>query len=98
MQYTASSFGQAFLSGLAPRSLQPRGRIVPPAGVLPTRASAEFEVQDPARDHLFDPLFRAIGDRASRLRRYQAARPNLQLLYTVATLLGLAALLALRAG
>jgi hydrogenase-4 component B len=97
MQYTASSFSQAFLSGLAPRSMQPRGRVAPPSGALPARASARFEVEDPARARLFDPLFRAIGDRALRLRRYQAARPNLQLLYTVATLLALAALLALRA-
>jgi hydrogenase-4 component B len=93
MQYTASSFGQAFLSGLAPRMLQPRGRIVPPRGVLPRGASARFEVRDPARARLFDPLFRAIGDRASRLRRYQADRLNLQLVYTVATLLGLAVFL-----
>jgi formate hydrogenlyase subunit 3/multisubunit Na+/H+ antiporter MnhD subunit len=96
MQYTAASFGQLFLSGLAPRSFQPRGRIAPPKGVLPARATARFEVRDPARARLFDPLFRALGDRASRLRRYQADRLNLQLLYTVATLLVLAALLVLR--
>ena len=60
--------------------------------------SAPGRNTDPARARLFDPLFRAVGDRASRLRRYQAARPHLQLLYTVATLLALAALLAVRAG
>ena len=97
MQYTGASFGQLLLSGLAPRLLQPRGRVVPPKGVLPARASATFQARDPARTHLFDPIFRALGDRASRLRRYQAQRLNLQLLYTVATLLVFAALLALRA-
>ena len=97
MQYTGASFGQLFLSGLAPRMLQPRGRIVPPKGVLPARATATFQAQDPARTRLFDPIFRALGDRASRLRRYQAQRLNLQLLYTVATLLAFAVLLALRA-
>jgi len=97
MQYTGASFGQLFLSGLAPRLLQPRGRIVPPKGVLPARASVVFQVRDPARTRLFDPIFRAVGDRASRLRRYQAQRLNLQLLYTMATLLVFAALLALRA-
>ncbi|GEJ56896.1 proton-conducting transporter transmembrane domain-containing protein [Anaeromyxobacter diazotrophicus] len=97
VQYTGASFGQLFLSGLAPRLLQPRGRVVPPKGVLPARASARFEARDPARTRLFDPLFRAFGDRASRLRRYQAQRLNLQLVYTVATLLAFAALLVLRA-
>jgi NADH:ubiquinone oxidoreductase subunit 5 (subunit L)/multisubunit Na+/H+ antiporter MnhA subunit len=96
MQYTGSSYGQAFLSGLAPRALQPLGRVVPPRGVLPGRASARFELRDPARTRLFDPLFRAIADRASRLRRYQAGRLNLQLVYTLATLLALAAFLVLR--
>ncbi|HEX8909778.1 MAG TPA: oxidoreductase, partial [Anaeromyxobacteraceae bacterium] len=97
VQYTAASFGQLFLSGLAPRSLQPRGRIVPPRGLLPARATASFESRDPARTRLFDPIFRSLGDRAYRLRRYQAQRLNLQLVYTVATLLALFALLVLRA-
>lgn len=96
MQYTGASFGQLFLSRLAPRWFQPRGRIVPPRGVLPARATASFTVQDPARTRLFDPVFRAVAGRASRLRRYQAQRLNLQLLYTVATLLAFAALLYLR--
>ncbi len=97
MQYTGTAFGQLLLSGLAPRAFQPRGRIVPPKGVLPGRATARFELRDPARARIFDPLFRALGDRASRMRRYQAQRLNLQLLYTVATILVLAALLVLRA-
>ena len=66
-------------------------------GVLPRAASVQFEITDPARVHLFDPIFRAIGDRASRLRRYQADRLNLQLVYTVATLLALALFLVFHA-
>ncbi len=97
MQYTASSFAQAFLSWVAPRAFQPRGRVVPPRGVLPRGASVRFESKDPARSWIFDPVFRAIGDRASRLRRYQADRLNLQLVYTVATLLALALFLVLHA-
>jgi hypothetical protein len=97
MQYTASSFAQAFLSGVAPRAFQPRGRVSPPRGVLPQQASVRFEISDPARARLFDPVFRAIGDRASRLRGYQADRLNLQLVYTVATLLALALFLVLHA-
>jgi formate hydrogenlyase subunit 3/multisubunit Na+/H+ antiporter MnhD subunit len=97
MQYTATSFAQAFLSGVGPRAFQPRGRLTPPRGVLPQAASIRFETSDPARSQLFDPVFRAIGDRASRLRRYQADRLNLQLVYTVATLLALALFLVLHA-
>jgi formate hydrogenlyase subunit 3/multisubunit Na+/H+ antiporter MnhD subunit len=95
MEYTASSFAQLFLSGLAPRAFQPRGRVVPPRGILPARSTVGFEFRDPARARLFDPLFRALADRASRLRRYQAQRLHLQLVYTVATLVALVALLAL---
>jgi formate hydrogenlyase subunit 3/multisubunit Na+/H+ antiporter MnhD subunit len=97
MQYTGASFGQLFLSGLAPRAFQPGGRIVPPVGVLPGRATARFELRDPARARLFDPLFRAIAERANRMRSYQAQRLNLQLLFTLATLVVLVALLVLRA-
>ena len=82
--------GLLALGGLAPRDLQPQGRVAPPREVLPRRASATFRSGDPARARLFDPAFRAAGEWASRLRRYQAGRLNLQLLYTVATLLALA--------
>jgi hydrogenase-4 component B len=97
MAYTASSYAQIVLSGLVPRALQPRVRLVPPRGVFPGPSSLRTEAQDPARTRLFDPLFRGLGDRMSRLRRLQAGRLNLQLLYTLVTLLALAAGLALRA-
>jgi formate hydrogenlyase subunit 3/multisubunit Na+/H+ antiporter MnhD subunit len=96
MAYTASSYAQLLLSGLVPRALQPRVRLVPPRGVFPGPSSLRTEAQDPARTRLFDPLFRGLGDRMSRLRRLQAGRLNLQLLYTLVTLLALAAGLALR--
>jgi formate hydrogenlyase subunit 3/multisubunit Na+/H+ antiporter MnhD subunit len=97
MAYTASSYAQLLLSGLAPRALQPRVRLVPPRGVFPGQSSLRTEAQDPARTRLFDPLFRGLGERMSRLRRLQAGRLNLQLLYTLVTLLALGAGLALRA-
>ena len=97
MAYTASSYSQLLLSGLAPRALQPRVRLVPPRGLFPGPSSLRTESQDPARTRLFDPVFRGLGDRMSRLRRLQAGRLNLQLLYTLVTLLALAAGLALRA-
>ncbi|HVP67564.1 MAG TPA: proton-conducting transporter membrane subunit [Anaeromyxobacteraceae bacterium] len=91
MEYTASSYAQFLLAGLVPRSLQPRTRFAPPHGLFPRTSSFRTEPQDPARTRLFDPLFRGLADRMSRLRRFQAGRLNLQLLYTLATLLALLA-------
>lgn len=97
MEYTGSSFAQFLLVGLAPRALRPRGHLLPPRGIFPARASLRTEPLDPARARLFDPAFRALGDRMSRLRRFQAERLNLQLLYTLITLVVLASAVALQA-
>jgi hydrogenase-4 component B len=96
MEYTASSYAQSILSGLVPRSLRPRIHVQAPRGIFPTRGSFRTEPQDPARTRLFDPLFRVLGDRMSRLRRFQAGLLHLQLLYTVVTVLALLAAVALR--
>jgi hypothetical protein len=96
MEYTASSYAQLFLFQIAPRWVQPRGRLVPPRGLFPVRASLVNDAQDPARARLFDPMFARLADRCARLRRFQAARLNLQLFYTVGTVLALAAALWLR--
>jgi hypothetical protein len=96
MEYTASSYAQLFLFAVAPRPLQPRGRVAPPRGIFPAAASLATDPQDPARARLFDPLFTRLGDRFARLRRFQADRLNLQLFYTVLTVLALGAALWLR--
>jgi formate hydrogenlyase subunit 3/multisubunit Na+/H+ antiporter MnhD subunit len=96
MEYTASSYSQLLAAGLVPRSLRPRLHLQVPRGIFPARASFRSEAQDPARTRLFDPLFRVLGDRMSRLRRFQAGRLNLQLLYTLLTLVALLAFLAVR--
>jgi len=96
MEYTASSYAQLLATGLVPRSLRPRLHLQVPRGIFPARASFRSEAQDPARTRLFDPLFRVLGDRMSRLRRFQAGRLNLQLLYTLLTLVALLAFLAVR--
>ncbi len=95
MEYTASSYAQAFLTALVPRSLRPRVHLQPPRGVFPGTGAFRTDSQDPARTRLFDPLFRVLGDRMSRMRRFQAGRLNLQLLYTLVTLVALLAMLAL---
>jgi NADH:ubiquinone oxidoreductase subunit 5 (subunit L)/multisubunit Na+/H+ antiporter MnhA subunit len=96
MAYTASSYAQVLAAGLVPRGLRPRLHLEAPRGFFPGRASFRSEPVDPARTRLFDPLFRVLGDRMSRLRRFQAGRLNLQLLYTLLTLVGLLAFLAIR--
>ncbi len=96
MEYTASSYAQLLLSGVVPRAMHPRVRLRPPGGIFPGASSLHTDAQDPARTGLFDPLFRALADRMSRLRRFQAGRLNLQLLYTVLTLLALGVAMALR--
>ena len=96
MEYTASSYSQLFLTGLVPRALRPRVHLQAPRGALPGKGAFRTDSQDPARTRLFDPLFRVLGDRMSRLRRFQAGRLNLQLLYTLVTLVALLGMLALR--
>jgi hydrogenase-4 component B len=96
MAYTASSYSQLLLTSLVPRLLRPRVHLQAPRGIFPGRASFRTDPQDPARTRLFDPIFRVLGDRMSRLRRFQAGRLNLQLLYTVVTVLALLIALALR--
>jgi len=96
MQYTGSSYAQLLLSGLVPRPLAPRARVVPPRGLFPGRSSLASLREDPARRRLFDPLFLAAGARFQALRRFQAGKLHLQLLYTVVTLLALALYFILR--
>ncbi len=97
MEYTASSYSQLVLgSGLVPRALRPRVHLQAPRGLFPQKASFRTDAQDPARTRLFDPVFRVLGDRMSRLRRFQAGRLNLQLLYTLLTLVALLVMLAIR--
>ncbi len=96
MEYTASSYAQLFLSGLVPRALRPRMQLQSPRGIFPRPGAFRTDAQDPARTRLFDPLFRGLGDRMARLRRFQAGKLNLQLLYTLLTLVALLAAMTLR--
>jgi NADH:ubiquinone oxidoreductase subunit 5 (subunit L)/multisubunit Na+/H+ antiporter MnhA subunit len=96
MQYTGSSYAQLLLSGLAPRLLAPRVRVVLPRGIFPGRSSLASVREDPARRRLFDPVLHAVGQRFQALRRLQAGKLHLQLLYTVVTLVGLVVFFVLR--
>jgi formate hydrogenlyase subunit 3/multisubunit Na+/H+ antiporter MnhD subunit len=98
VQYTAASFAELALRATAPRALRPRARVARPAGLFPAGARFALAPEDPARERLFAPAFVRLGEWFSRLRRFQQARLNLQLLYTVATILALSALLLLHRG
>jgi formate hydrogenlyase subunit 3/multisubunit Na+/H+ antiporter MnhD subunit len=98
VQYTAASFSEIAVRSASPRALRPLVRVDPPAGPFPRGASFALEGEDPARVRVFEPAFRRVGEWFARLRSFQQARLNLQLLYTVATLLALSALLFARGG
>ncbi len=95
VQYTAASFAELALRAAAPRILRPAPRVEPPAGVFPRAARFALRTDDPARARVFEPAFLRIAEWFSRLRKFQQARLNLQLLYTLATILALSALLFL---
>ncbi|WP_242344422.1 proton-conducting transporter transmembrane domain-containing protein [Anaeromyxobacter terrae] len=93
VQYTAASLSELALAAMAPRALQPVATPQRPEGIFPRRVRFALEADDPARARVFEPAFRAVGEWFGRLRRFQQSRLNLQLLYTVLTVLALSALL-----
>jgi formate hydrogenlyase subunit 3/multisubunit Na+/H+ antiporter MnhD subunit len=109
VQYTAASYAQLPLAAAVPGALRPRriGALPLPAtgsgraegdGGFPAPSRFALESDDPARARVFEPAFRRVGDTFARLRRFQQARLNLQLLYTLVTVLVLSALLLLHRG
>ena len=95
VQYTGASFAELAAVATSPRALRPSLAIERPAGPFPATARFASEADDPARARVFDPAFGRVGEWFFRLRRFQQARLNLQLLYTVVTILILSALLFL---
>jgi NADH:ubiquinone oxidoreductase subunit 5 (subunit L)/multisubunit Na+/H+ antiporter MnhA subunit len=97
VQYTAASFAELPLRAVAPRVLRPVARLAAPEGPFPRAAAFAQDGDDPARARVFEPAFRAIAGWFSQLRSFQQARLNLQLLYTLVTVLALSALLLFHA-
>jgi NADH:ubiquinone oxidoreductase subunit 5 (subunit L)/multisubunit Na+/H+ antiporter MnhA subunit len=95
VQYTAASYAQLAEAAAAPRLARPQVHAEAPAGPFPRAATFALSADDPARTRVFEPAFRRTGEWFARLRRFQQARLNLQLLYTVVTVLLLSALLLL---
>jgi formate hydrogenlyase subunit 3/multisubunit Na+/H+ antiporter MnhD subunit len=95
VQYTAASFAELALGAAVPRALRPSRRAEAPEGIFPRGGRLALDGEDPARARVFEPAFVRLAEWFGRLRRFQQARLNLQLLYTVATILVLSALLLL---
>jgi hypothetical protein len=95
VQYTAASYAQLALRAVVPAPLRPRRNVLPPAGPFPRGATFALDGEDPATARIFGPSFARVADGFGRLRRFQQARLNLQLLYTLVTVLALSALLLL---
>jgi formate hydrogenlyase subunit 3/multisubunit Na+/H+ antiporter MnhD subunit len=95
VQYTAASYAELATASVSPRALRPALAVVAPAGPFPAAARFATAADDPARAGVFEPAFARVAAWFGRLRRFQQARLNLQLLYTVVTILVLSALLLL---
>jgi len=95
VQYTAASYAELAAAAVAPGALRPTRQVEAAAGAFPRAARFATAADDPARARIFEPAFRTVAEWFGRLRQFQQARLNLQLLYTVATILVLSALLFL---
>lgn len=93
VQYTAASFAELSLRAATPGWLRPTARVEPPEGPFPRGGSFALAPEDPARERLFVPVFLRIEAWFARLRLFQQARLNLQLVLMVATVLALSLLL-----
>jgi NADH:ubiquinone oxidoreductase subunit 5 (subunit L)/multisubunit Na+/H+ antiporter MnhA subunit len=93
VQYGAAAYSELAIRALVPVVLRPRASVAPPAGPFPAPSRFSLSSDDPASARVFAPAFARVGEWFARLRRFQQARLNLQLLYTVATVLVLSALL-----
>ncbi len=88
MQYTGASFSRP-LTDMAVPALPLRVEGSPPEGLFPRPTRIETRTPDPFAAFLFAPLF-AVACAASRaLRRLQAGRTHLYVLYIVAALIAL---------
>ncbi len=95
VQYTAASYAELALGALVPAALRPRVTIAPLDGPFPAPVRLTLRADDPATARVFAPAFARVGEWFARMRKFQQARLNLQLMYTVATVLALSALLFL---
>ncbi|HET8542422.1 MAG TPA: proton-conducting transporter membrane subunit [Anaeromyxobacter sp.] len=95
VQYGAAAYAELAVRALVPAALRPRAALEPPSGPFPAASRFSLSGEDPATARVFAPAFARIAEAFARLRRFQQPRLNLQLAYTVATVIALSALLLL---
>jgi formate hydrogenlyase subunit 3/multisubunit Na+/H+ antiporter MnhD subunit len=94
-QYGAASYAELAVRAIVPAVLRPHREVLPPAGPFPGPSRFALTAPDPASARVFAPAFARVAETFARLRSFQQARLNLQLVYTLATVLALSALLVL---
>ncbi len=88
MQYTSSSYVQPAVLFFTPLYLL-RRTLIPPQGLFPKRAELSQDTLDPAREILYRPAFRSIGQLLARLRWLQSGYLHVYMLYIGVTLVAL---------
>ena len=78
-----TSFFQSFL--------RTRRELEPPAGLFPTGARLATDTPDPAREAIYEPMFRWTGARLATLRLLQHGNVHLYVLYIAVTVIALLA-------
>jgi formate hydrogenlyase subunit 3/multisubunit Na+/H+ antiporter MnhD subunit len=81
MQYTGQSFAEMATNRLLPRFLRPRTRKTIPQGLFPGPSEFNSKCPDPVSENVYEPLFRDLADRFSRLRILQQGKAHIYLLY-----------------
>ncbi|HEX9052864.1 MAG TPA: proton-conducting transporter membrane subunit [Anaeromyxobacter sp.] len=95
VQYTAASYSELAVRALVPAALRPRTSVAALEGPFPPPVRFSLRADDPATARVFAPAFARVAEWFARVRRFQQARLNLQLMYTLAAVLALSALLFL---
>jgi hydrogenase-4 component B len=88
MQYTSSSFA-APLTDLFQIFLRTRRRFVPPTTLFPVAGTLQTETLDTVQALIYGPIFTGVQNGLARLRRIQAGRVQLYVLYLALTLVAL---------
>jgi hydrogenase-4 component B len=88
MQYTSSSFA-APLTDMFQMFLRTRRRFVPPTTLFPAQRELATETPDTVQALIYGPIFTGVANGLARLRRIQAGRVQLYVLYLAVTLVAL---------
>ena len=85
MQYTGRSFAEMTTKQLLPRFLRPHTTRKAPQGLFPSPGEFASTCPDPVSERFYEPLFRDLADRFSRLRIIQQGKVHVYLVYIALT-------------